>query len=335
MLCIESKRKVSSQQMNQEILKRLSVITPEEQAILDGRPDIGREIYMEGHSGRINASKLLSVGKLITIRPHTRFIHFPEHTHDYVEVVYMCNGQTTHIVNGKAITLEQGDLLFLGQSCTHEVCKAGQTDVAVNFIVLPDFFDVPLAAMGGEETPLRKFLVDCLCGRNPGQSYLYFGVSRVKPIQNLIENLLWILLEETPHKRKVSQLTMALLFMQLTGHAGTLHSDSQEDEVIFQVLGYIETEYVRASFLEIARQLHYDPSWLSREIKKKTGKTFTRLVQEKRLAQAAFLLKNTDRSVADISTVVGYENISYFHRIFAKTFGKSPRHYRLQERTLF
>ena len=51
-------------------------------------------------------------------------------------------------------------------------------------------------------------------------------------------------------------------------------------------------------------------------------------VQEKRLAQAAFLLRNTDRNVADISVAVGYENISYFHRIFSAAYGKSPKHYR-------
>jgi AraC-like DNA-binding protein len=86
---------------------------------------------------------------------------------------------------------------------------------------------------------------------------------------------------------------------------------------------------------EVAKKLHYDPSWLSREIKRKTGKTFTQLIQEKRLAQAAFLLKNTDRNVSDISLAVGYENASYFYRIFENKYGKSPRHYRVQERTLF
>ncbi|MBQ3542807.1 MAG: helix-turn-helix domain-containing protein [Oscillospiraceae bacterium] len=314
--------------MDRSILNRLQCVTAEEQAILDGRTTIDRELYMQGQGSTINARKLLASGKLITIRPHTRFIHFPEHTHDYVEVVYMCRGETTHIVNGKSIRLEQGDLLFLSQSCTHEVCKAEEKDIAVNFIVLPDFFNAPLAAMGEEETPLRRFLVDCLCGRNTGPGYLHFDVSGVKPIQNLIENLLWTLLEETHQKRKMSQMTMALLFLQITGHTETLLTDAQEDAAVFRVLRYIETNYVDCSFSEITAQLHYDPSWLSREIKRTTGKTFTQLVQEKRLAQAAFLLKNTKRNVSEISVAVGYENISYFHRIFADAFGKSPKHYR-------
>lgn len=317
------------------MLAYLQGITAEEKAILDGKSSIDRDIYMQGQSNTVNAKKLLAAGKLITIRPHTRFIHFPEHTHDYVEVVYMCAGKTTHIVNGKTIILEQGDLLFLSQSVTHEVCKAEEEDVAVNFIVLPDFFATTLIAIGEEETPLRKFLVDCLCGQNTGLGYLHFNVSGIKPIQNLVENLLWILLQDTPNKQKTSQMTMALLFLQLMGYTDMLRSNNQENTVVFQVLRYVETNYVQGSFAEIAEKLHYDASWLSREIKRKTGKTYTQLIQEKRLAQAAFLLKNTDRNVSNISVAVGYENVSYFHRIFTESYGKSPRHYRLQERILF
>lgn len=325
--------------MNDTILKHLCRITAEEQAILDSRTSIDRDIYMQGQGNTINAKKLLAAGKLITIRPHTRFIHFPEHTHDYVEMVYMCSGETTHIVNGKRIRLEQGNLLFLSQSATHEICRAEEKDVAVNFIVLPDFFSASLAVIGEEETPLRKFLVDCLCGQNTGPGFLHFDVSGVVPIQNLVENLLWTLIRETPNKRKVSQMTMALLFLQLMGHADMLLTDDCEDAAVIQVLRYAETNYREGSFSEIAEQLHYDPSWLSREVKRRTGKTYTQILQEKRLAQAAFLLKNTNRSVADISAAVGYENVSYFHRIFAAAYGKSPKHYRdglqLQEKTLF
>lgn len=322
--------------MDAELIHQLRKITPEEQTILDGQTTIDRELYMQGQGNTVGSRKLLAAGKLITIRPHTRFIHFPEHTHDYVEMVYMCAGVTTHIVNGKAIKLEQGNLLMLSQSATHEVCKAEENDVAVNFIVLPDFFATSLAALGEEETPLRRFLVDCLCGQNTGPGYLHFDVSGVKPIQNLIENLLWTLIRETPQKRKVSQMTMALLFLQLVSHTEALLTNGQEEAAVFRALGYIETHYAKGSFSELVELLHYDPSWLSREIKRKTGKTFTQLVQEKRLAQAAFLLKNTDRNVADISLAVGYENISYFHRLFAAEFGHSPKHYRdLQQRTLF
>ena len=62
------------------------------------------------------------------------------------------------------------------------------------------------------------------------------------------------------------------------------------------------------------------------------ARPYTQLVQEKRLAQAAFLLRNTDRNVDDIANAVGYENLGYFHRIFREGYGCSPREYRLQIR---
>ena len=314
--------------MDTHILDQLKHITQEEQTILDGQTVVDKTIYMQGQGNTINSRKLLEEGKLITVRTHTRFIHFPAHMHDYVEIVYMCTGSTTHIVNGNRIHLKQGEMLFMNQSATHEILEAGIDDIAVNFIVLPEFFSAPLSLIGEEETPLHHFLVGCLCCENVGSGYLHFEVSDVIPIQNLLENLLFALLNRTQSKRKVSQMTMTLLFIQLLAHTEKLSSSTLAETVIWQVLRYVENNYVDGSFSELCGMLHYDPSLLSREIKRKTGKTFTQLIQDKRMAQAAFLLKNTAMNVDCIAISVGYENISYFHRLFAKVYEKSPKRYR-------
>lgn len=316
---------------NREITEYLRKITDEEQEILKGQDTIDRNIYMQGKSNTVNGKKLLQAGKLISMRKHTRFVHFPEHTHDYVEVVYMCEGQTTHIVDGKTIVLKQGELLFLGQSARHEIMRAEENDIAVNFIVLPHFFGDMLSTIGDEETPLRHFLIDCLCGNNEGHSYLHYKVSGVTEIQNLLENLLLTVMGDAPNKRKLSQMTMALLFLQLMTYTERLVTETREDAAIFKLLNYVETNYINGTLTEAARELHYDMSWLSREVLRKTGKTYTQLIQDKRLSQAAFLLKNTSHNVSDISLAVGYENISYFHRIFAKSYGMSPRAYRIKK----
>ena len=316
--------------MDESILRLVSPITEEEQKILDGQTCIDRELYMQGRPDVINSRKLLEHGKLITLRPHTRFIHFPQHTHDYVEMVYMCSGATTHIVNGQTITLKTGELLLLNQSATHEVCKAGAEDIAINIIILPQFFSQALADLEEEETPLRRFLIDCLCEQNSFPGYLHFRVSYIKPIQNLVENLLWSLLEDTVSRRKVRQMTMSLLMMQLVAHTDALSVSTREDAAVFEVLRYAESSYCEGSLTEIAQRLDCDVYWLSREFKRKTGKTYTQVVQEKRMAQAAFLLRNTNINVSEIAASVGYENGSYFHRLFAASFGCSPKKYRDQ-----
>lgn len=330
-MILENKEGKGATAINQELLKRLSAITPEEQAILDGNETIDRDLYMSGADSCIQAEKLLSAGKLITLRPHTRFVSFPKHSHDYVEMVYMCAGETVHIVNGKTVELKAGELLLLSQSAEQEIHRARAEDVAVNLIVLPQFFTQCLGVMGEEETPLRRFLVDSLCGQDTGVGYLHFQVAQVPEVQNLVENLILTLLGDSGSKRKISQMTMSVLFLELTNHAEALSYPEDEDAVAVKILRYIDREYASGSLAEAAALLHYDIPWLSREIKRKTGKTYTQLVQEKRLAQAAFLLKNTHRTVDEIALAVGYENTSFFHRLFQKAYGLSPRHFRKGE----
>lgn len=112
--------------IDQTILDWLRTITQEECAILNGDTSVDWGLYIEQSGNIINAKKLLDSGKLITIRPHTRFIHFPPHTHDYVELVYMCQGSTTHIANGTRIELRQGELLFFGQGPARRSCPQGR-----------------------------------------------------------------------------------------------------------------------------------------------------------------------------------------------------------------
>ena len=313
--------------MDSEILSRLARLTEEEQKILSGMDTIDRSIYMDGTQDIISGHKLLEQGKLMAVRPHTRFVHFPEHTHDYVEMVYVCQGMARHLINGSEIKLEQGELLVLGQNARQEIYPAGAQDISVNFIVRPELFGGILDFLGSEETPLREFIVGCLCGENPS-GYLLFHVADVKPVQNLIENLIWTIVVDTPNRRSINQLTMGLLLAQLLNYTDRLTTGVPEQEVIVGVLRYIEEHYADGSLTDVAKCLHYDTAWLSREIKRRTGKNYTQLVQDKRLSQASWLLKNTKHNVADIALSVGYENLSYFHRLFLAHFSVSPKQYR-------
>ena len=128
-------------------------------------------------------------------------------------------------------------------------------------------------------------------------------------------------------KRNINQKTMALLFLQLINHTDKLESYEQ-DETIVKVLRYIEDNYKDGSLSKLAEILYCDTCYLSREIKRKTGKNYVELLREKRLSQACFYLRNTKMSIEDIIYSVGYQNVSYFYRVFEEKYGLSPRKYR-------
>lgn len=310
-----------------KLLREIMPITEEENKILHGG-SINRELYMSGGSDVINSDLLLEEGKLISVRPHTRFAEFPEHSHDYIEVVYMCLGSTTHIINGKEVLLSEGELLFLSRNARHSIKTAAENDIAMNFIILPEFFSNSLSSLGEEDSPLKRFLTDSLDNNSGDSDYLLFKVAGELPVQNLVENLIWILIHDTRNKRTVNRITMELLFQHLMNCTDSISYASSEDELVVKFLGYIDENYRDASLSEAAKLLFCDPSWLSREIKKRTGSNYTDLIRERRLSQAVFYLKNTNMKISNIVTAIGYDNVSYFYRIFFETYKMTPKEFR-------
>ena len=333
----------TEEDMDKALLDRLSQITAEEQDILHGSGTIDRSLYYRadvsaGSKNRpdeIDASLVLTNGKLIDMRPHTRFIHFPEHTHNYVEFVYMCQGSTTHIIDGNRIVLKEGDLLFMNQNARQEILPAGRDDIAVNFMIMPHFFDLALRNLENESGALRDFLISCLTDRDMGGNYLYFDAADILPVQNLMENMIWIMLNEPQNRRTLSQTTISLLFLTLIDQASHLHvsGNSYDQNIMLHLFNYIDTQYQSASLFEFAEANGSDIYTMSRFIKRNTGRTFKELLVEKRLRQAEYLLSNTALPVADIAVSVGYENTSYFHRLFRSIYGMSPRDWRISSRT--
>ena len=317
--------------MHRELLEELSVITEEEKRILEERKGIDTYLYTEKKELIVDSEKLLSKGKLIQVRPHTRFVHFPKHRHNYVEVIYMCRGTTTHILDGNTVVLEEGNILFLNQNAVQEILPAGEHDIAVNFIILPEFFSMVFSILDMKEGNfLKDFLIDALCGKSRNTSYLYFHVADILPIQNLIENMVWTIRNEQPNKRRCNQITMGLLLLQLLNHMDRMEAGKgvYEKELMDMVHEYIEAHYKNGSLSELSEILGYDLYWLSREIKKRAGKTYKDLLLDKRMKQTAYLLKETTLPVVDIIESIGYDNTSYFYKKFKETYGVSPKEYR-------
>lgn len=317
------------------LYQELKKITEEEAQILKGCAQIDRARYMCAAQGGqegdvIDAGKLLDAGKLIQVRPHTRFVHFPRHAHNYIEAIYMCSGHTHHVLDGEDVWLEEGELLFLDQKIWQEIYPAGEEDIAVNFIILPQFFDYVLGMIGEEKNLLRDFVISCLVEKDETAGYMHFRVADILPVQNLLENLIWSIWNRQPNRRSINQVTMGLLFLQLMDHMELMETNAQHrgQKLMIEVYRYIEANYREGELAQLAELLNHDVCWLSRKIKEMTGKNYTELVQEKRLEQAAYLLKNTAMSVMDVGLAIGYDNASYFHRIFQKRFGTTPRKYR-------
>ena len=322
--------------MQQTLLDKLKTITEEEQALLNGASKIQSSLYTARLANpedfTIDGKRLLEKGKLIEVRPHTRFVHFPKHKHNYVELVYMCSGTTTHILNETdTVILKEGDLLFLNQNATQEILPAGENDIAVNFIILPEFFDRSLS-MIEQENVLRDFLLQTLSAGTSMYSYLHISASNIPPVLNLLENMIWTIFADQKNTYTINQTTMGLVLMNLSVFAEKINSGSPkqyEQSLVFTVLQYIESHYKSGTLSDISAQVNQPTYFVSRLLKKHLGKNFKELLQERKLQQAAYLLSQSFLTTEQIMEAVGYDNSSYFYNRFKEKYGCTPREYRV------
>ncbi|MBE9461364.1 helix-turn-helix transcriptional regulator [Dyadobacter sp. UP-52] len=81
---------------------------------------------------------------------------------------------------------------------------------------------------------------------------------------------------------------------------------------------------------QLADELNLSPRYLSDLLKQETGKTAIELIHITMIAEAKNRLRSEDRNVSEIAFALGFENLSYFSKLFKREVGVSPNVYRKQ-----
>lgn len=316
--------------MSHNLLNELRQITEEEQTLLENQLEIRRDIYTSQSHFVIESEKFLSSDKMIMIRKHPRFVVFPKHKHNYIEMNYIFHGNLHQKVGNKEIDLKKGEILLLNQHIEHELEECGKEDIIINFIIHPHFFDFIFSYLSSDNI-ISDFLISSLYNNTQKGQFLYFSVSDIENIQELIERMIKEFMNPTLLSNSTIKLYMGLLMIELVKHSDKLAMNQHQthtQQFIIQALKYIDENYTNATLSELAEELHIPHYTLSKQIKSETGYTFKELLQEKRLSKAKELLESTTLSVSSIVEQVGYDNISYFYRIFKNKYGYTPKKFR-------
>ncbi len=314
--------------MDKVLLNALSRITDEERAIKSGAP-LDRKLYSATEEFIINGARLFSGRGEVGVRTHTRFAPFPPHRHSYIEMMIVLSGSITHHVLGEPLTLKEGDILFLGKHASHSIDEAGKEDIGVNVILSDRFVYSLLPELSG--TVFDRMIAESL--KPDGEAiYLSFATKGDRRIENLVENLLLELTDESGSTTVMSG-TLALLMNLLSvssikhGFLGSEISDKVSKRKL-KITSYVKGNYREGTLGELAKDMYLTPEYLSTFIKKHFGKSFKELVVIERIERAKALLTSTRLGIGEIIRSLGYENNSYFHKEFKSKTGLSPLEYR-------
>ena len=109
---------------------------------------------------------------------------------------------------------------------------------------------------------------------------------------------------------------------------------SEYDSTVYSDAVSKITEYIglnwqkHISVGDLARLVRLSESRTAHLFKEATGKSIHQYISEKKIQNAKELLANTDMTVSEISTTVGYDDALYFSKVFRREVGVSPKNFK-------
>lgn len=104
---------------------------------------------------------------------------------------------------------------------------------------------------------------------------------------------------------------------------------AESNEVIKKAMSYISDHYAEKITLDdIAGEVHLNAAYLSTIFKQTTGSSFKEYLTLVRVEESKRLLANTDYSILDIAIATGFDDQSYFSKVFKRCTGLTPKQYR-------
>lgn len=252
----------------------------------------------------------------------------PLHWHDELEIIYIKKGRGTITIDFKQYAVSAGSIALIIPGQLHSIEQFEQekmeyeniifhpnilvskkTDTCNNDYFLPLLTgNVSVPALYTPGTPYYSEIAACIdandeiCKTNPTGYQLF--------IKSQLFMLFFILFNKCSLKEPPKKDYKSLEKMKL-------------------ILKYIENHYMdKITIADIAGEIGLSQSHFMKYFKNTMGTSFIDYLNEYRLTMASRLLVSSDSSILDIASEVGFENLSYFNRVFKKRFTETPSSYR-------
>jgi len=248
------------------------------------------------------------------------------HTHDFYEIFMIREGSILHLLNDEPQTVSANMLCFIKPADHHCFKKVGSQPARMtNMAFTPELYEEVMqflygpkwhAEMRVEPEPMDvtesiRSLLDEIFEvmlKNPDRSTYDKQHARIKSLLASLFIYLFSPAEENRHDTP-AWLETSMRAMERTGNF------EQGIEYFIRISG--------------KSQEH-----LTRSLRKYYGLSPTQFINQLRLRKTAHLLRTTNRKITGIIFDSGFNNISYFNRIFKERYSCSPREYRKQSQQI-
>ncbi len=255
----------------------------------------------------------------------------PEHTHQFIELVYTQSGKGIHKINGREYHVKSGDILIVNFHCRHAIMPIENLRY-VDIMLKPEYVNDTLR--GTEDIFLLLQLGDfsALSSRIIKDNLLlHFEGKERKRIEFLLE---WTG-DEQAKGAPASDLILYSALRMLLSLVFRKMAENQNVRITLNdhLLDYMKQNCAnRLIIKDLAAKCGYTAEHFSRMFKEYTGKTPVSYMMECRINKAKELLIKTDQSIDTIMFECGFSNRTTFFKKFSEMEKTTPLQFRKNQK---
>lgn len=242
------------------------------------------------------------------------------HRHNFYELVWLFEGQGEQLIDLVAYPVQSNQIYLIATGQTHQ----WKNVTGHGFLI--GFSDAVL------DSTYRELVLQganlFMTGDN--RPFLQLGPQETPKLKILADLMIKEYHVDTPDWNIIRPLLCAFLYTltRLGQHNNPLLSHPHYSRLM-KLRGLIEEYYCANKSAEFyASQLHISSKHLSEITKSLVGKTVSGMVQERIILEAKRQLSLSAESVKTIAYSLGFDDPSYFSRIFRQSVGQTPNHFR-------
>lgn len=237
---------------------------------------------------------------------------FGAHLHYHLELVYMVDGCTTCAVDTGEYTLQSGDVLLVFPNQVHRYDPADKESYLL-FTINPDLMPELSRAFSGAAptSPIVRGV-----GNDARMHELLMTLSRTESMPY-------------DYRDAITKGYLLAFFGELLSRMSFKENSQADSLTLRSIVSYCAQNYSRELTLAtLEEELHLSKYYISHLFGSKIGTGFNDYINALRVSEACRYLRRTNKSITEISTLVGFGTLRTFNRAFFKQVGMSPSEYR-------
>ena len=259
------------------------------------------------------------------------FTHVPLHWHSELELIVIKKGRGIVSADLEKRAVSSGDIVLIRPGQLHSIEQEQNHNMKYENII----FKPELLISGSADLCAIRYILPFMEGAIPSETYLTPALSYYKEISECIRQI-DLLCSAQPEGYQLAVKSFLFRFFYLlisNSRKKETASASQTKslEKMKSILKYVEEHYAEHITIDdMASLTYYSKSHFMKFFKQNMGSGFIEYLNDYRLTMSERLLKSSDSSVLEIAQQCGFDNLSYFNRIFKRKYGLSPGKWRAQ-----